>query len=462
MEGDDESLIAHGGNLKFSNNQPYTHGVKEDINELLRQTVELFDENETLRISYFQKVWHDMKFGLIFHGRQDYRELYEFTEDLFDSIKRNLMPSNLFALRSAAFYLLYAIYFKQPLRPIVKIRITFEEYSDLVDWMKELRSDTHWELVYCWAKLLTDHAFVFVASTQHLGLEFSSKNHKGVSDDQMEQPQYRETFFSSGLESLRKIHDKYTNLKNALISEKPTPYMRETVNYSGLSLSSNELPDKMANLINKINYKTNYKPKKKHQEIDINIGMRRKQIIAKSFGHGGDDSNDDGDAMEIKESIEENNKGGQKKKKKKSKKSAKRLQTGKKVHTDFDETTCDIRTLALSLEAVKEDPSLMNVFGDYGQIVDFQKRGKGRPKKFKEVGEKTIKVKKKKKTLKEKKSRKKIDDQNYDKTTPHDHGLEETRKKDKGIGKKSQPLPIAESKTDELIPDPVVDDFLTF
>ena len=66
MEGDDESLIAHGGNLKFSNNQPYTHGVKEDINELLRQTVELFDENETLRISYFQKVWHDMKFGLIF------------------------------------------------------------------------------------------------------------------------------------------------------------------------------------------------------------------------------------------------------------------------------------------------------------------------------------------------------------------------------------------------------------
>merc|ERR1739848_902223 len=111
----------------------------------------------------------------------------------------------------------------------------------------------------------------------------------------------------------------------------------------------------------------------------------------------------------------------------------------------------------MSLEAVKEDPSLMNVFGDYGQIVDFQKRGKGRPpKKFKEVGEKTIKVKKKKKTLKEKKSRKKIDNQNYDKTTLHDHGLEETRKKDKGIGKKSQPLPIAESKTDELIPDPVV------
>ena len=236
----------------------------------------------------------------------------------------------------------------------------------------------------------------------------------------------------------------------------------------------------MAHLVNKINHRSR-ENKKKH-EIDIgNIGMRRQQIIAKSFGHAGDNLDNDDNAMEVEDDehfTAEENKDVQKRKRKKNKKSAKRLQSsGKKVEKEFDRATCDIRTLALSLEAVKEDPSLMNVFNDYGHIVDFQYQMKrrGRPKKFK-VDEKSLvkKVKKKKKTLKEKKkSRKNLDDQNYDdgennkdepKTTTH-QGFEEIRKKDKGIGKKSKPPPSppAESKTKTIIPDdPLEDDFLTF
>ena len=54
--------------IRYFKNQPYTHGVNEDVTELLRQTVEKFDENATLRIEHFQTVWKNMKFALVVSG----------------------------------------------------------------------------------------------------------------------------------------------------------------------------------------------------------------------------------------------------------------------------------------------------------------------------------------------------------------------------------------------------------
>ena len=51
--------------LTYHPHQPLTHGVEEDVKKLVSETVELFDENEELRISHFQVVWKRMKFGLV-------------------------------------------------------------------------------------------------------------------------------------------------------------------------------------------------------------------------------------------------------------------------------------------------------------------------------------------------------------------------------------------------------------
>ena len=50
---------------QYYENQPTTHGLKDDIVEILTRTVELFDEDGTLRIVHFQNVWKSMKFGLV-------------------------------------------------------------------------------------------------------------------------------------------------------------------------------------------------------------------------------------------------------------------------------------------------------------------------------------------------------------------------------------------------------------
>jgi len=53
------------GELQFTLDQPYTHGVKEDVQTLLDRVVALFDEHGGLRYSYFLDIWKDMRFGLV-------------------------------------------------------------------------------------------------------------------------------------------------------------------------------------------------------------------------------------------------------------------------------------------------------------------------------------------------------------------------------------------------------------
>ena len=107
--------------LKYNPNQPIAAGAQLDISNLIEKATALFDEFQTLRFHHFVDIWKDMKFGLIFCGRQTFRELYEFTEDLFDLVKLQALPPNMFGSRAAAIYLLYSLYFKQPARPMVSL-----------------------------------------------------------------------------------------------------------------------------------------------------------------------------------------------------------------------------------------------------------------------------------------------------------------------------------------------------
>ena len=105
--------------------QPLVHGVEHDVLKLLKQTVAIFDETNTLRIQHFHTVWHRMQFGLIFHGRQGFRELTEFTEDLLKIVKSYTLKNNDMGIRAAAVYLWYTLYFKQPTIPKVFHELVF-------------------------------------------------------------------------------------------------------------------------------------------------------------------------------------------------------------------------------------------------------------------------------------------------------------------------------------------------
>ena len=74
-------------------------------------------------------------------------------------------------LRYAAIYMLYALYFKQPCRPLVKIRLTLDQFTDLQETVAEAKKDKHHDVVYAWAKLFTMSAFHYVVADTQMGLE---------------------------------------------------------------------------------------------------------------------------------------------------------------------------------------------------------------------------------------------------------------------------------------------------
>ncbi len=83
-----------------------------------------------------------------------------------DLVKRRTLKSEMMGVRAAALYLLYALYWRQPLLPKIKIRLTMEELEDISALIDECREGHHWDLVYVWTKLIQDHAFVFVAQCE--------------------------------------------------------------------------------------------------------------------------------------------------------------------------------------------------------------------------------------------------------------------------------------------------------
>ena len=106
----------------YTPNQHLSAGAREDITTLLQRTTILFDEYGTLRFRHFADIFQDMKFSLIFCGRTSFKELYELTDDLMVLAKQEAAAShNKTPIRAAACYLLYALYFKQPLRPKVRL-----------------------------------------------------------------------------------------------------------------------------------------------------------------------------------------------------------------------------------------------------------------------------------------------------------------------------------------------------
>jgi len=359
-------------------------GVAEDVNNIITQTLDIFDDNCELRIKHFHTVWKSMSFGLIFHGRQSYRELYEFTEDLLGHTRNLCLHPNDFGRRAAAFYLLYTLYFKQPCRPKVRIRVEYYQYEDLCHWMNELRSGCHWELVYCWAKLVTDNAFLFVGTTKPVGLENSGRNQdrfglnptgrsKKRNFETQQEPIFNKDSFSMMLERMTKTHNRYVNMKKALIGEEKFD--------SGLAQASDYFPSVMKEI---------FSNPKSHEKVTGNflsengrtIGQRRKEIIEKSFGTNantlGEEHEESNDIPEVNDEDWKPGLKGKGKGKGKKRKSKPDM-----INIDLSQ---DLKSLCKSLAAVKEDPSLLSGINDDDVIMPKKKlktgTGKrGRPRK---------------------------------------------------------------------------------
>ncbi|XP_056632877.1 snRNA-activating protein complex subunit 1-like isoform X1 [Diorhabda sublineata] len=130
-----------------------------------------FEKYQSFRFMDFQQVWHQQKFSFIFAGQVYALLLRDFCENCFYVVKKYIMFPRTLYTQIGAFYLLYSIYYKQPLRTWVKIRLTFDEYQKLYELITEMSHRQQIDVCYIFSKMQSEGAFLYVAHRKPLGPE---------------------------------------------------------------------------------------------------------------------------------------------------------------------------------------------------------------------------------------------------------------------------------------------------
>jgi hypothetical protein len=130
----------------------FSSGFKDDCDIFLSN----FRKHKSPEFRYFCEVWQSMGFHHIFYGRSDY-ELIAFLDDCFTIIKDIFCTTVQELDKVAAFYMMYAMYFKQPTREFVKLRFTYEQWLNYREFVKEQERNYQINLVF-W-KLFTADAY---------------------------------------------------------------------------------------------------------------------------------------------------------------------------------------------------------------------------------------------------------------------------------------------------------------
>nr|XP_040576752.1 uncharacterized protein LOC121125630 isoform X2 [Lepeophtheirus salmonis] len=253
-------------------------GVEEDIHTLLNRVNNAFDEYEELRFSHFVEIWKEMKFEYIFRGRETFRETYELTMGILRMVKDKILsPDVNLGYRAAAIYSLYALYFKQPPMINVHIRLTLSDVKEIMAVFHHFHEGQHWDIIYCWNRLMSANAFHFSGASRLMGIEAINSffiNKDPSSDYVPFTNPFKSHEFKSQLSELSSLQSQYISMKKSLMSEKQDP---------SLSLLDEEFATKMCSIVESAFSYESKDTLRKSEEI----GDRRKKIIDKYFSNTG-------------------------------------------------------------------------------------------------------------------------------------------------------------------------------
>lgn len=142
-------------------------GFKEDCNKLLSS----FNETNSIRFEKFCEVWKDMKFAMIYAGRQTYSELLEYCEEVLHIAKEFALPPRNFKERIGGLYLLYGLYYKMPIKNVSLIRVTQEQWSSFMELHEQLKAGEHLDANFILSTMIHDEVFAHTIFDFEWGLE---------------------------------------------------------------------------------------------------------------------------------------------------------------------------------------------------------------------------------------------------------------------------------------------------
>merc|ERR1711971_701184 len=128
-------------------------------------------------------------------------------------------------LRFAGIYLLYALFFKQPCRPKVKIRLLLDEFKDIQRLIEKSKLEDHYDVVFAWVKLFTEGAFHFTSTATQMGFETAFKIEQKETKQEKMKKKHTDYFstkaFSKSVNSMNKSFANYQKIKERWIQQNP-------------------------------------------------------------------------------------------------------------------------------------------------------------------------------------------------------------------------------------------------
>ena len=97
---------------------------------------------------------------MFYRGRQTYSELLEFCEEVMSIAKQFVLPPYSFKAQIGGLYLLYGLYYKMPIKDIIKIRVTQDQWISLMELQEQLKEGEHLDANFILSTLIHDEAFI--------------------------------------------------------------------------------------------------------------------------------------------------------------------------------------------------------------------------------------------------------------------------------------------------------------
>jgi len=135
--------------------------------------LEQFEKENTFNYADFAKIWQLNSFTFIYADQTYVGPLNVLCEVCFLTVKKYIMFQKSLNIKVGAFYLLYGLYYKQPIENLVKIRLTLKEYRKIKELMNEMLKRGQHDILYIFAKMKSDNAFLYVAEPKPIVIELN-------------------------------------------------------------------------------------------------------------------------------------------------------------------------------------------------------------------------------------------------------------------------------------------------
>lgn len=220
-----------------------SRGFREDCYDFLAE----FTRHESTEFRHFCYEWKRMNFQFVFYGRNTDVEMIAFVTEALAIVKKIFMNSKKPLERIGAFYMLYALYFKQPTEQFCKIRVTTTDWAEFKQFVQSPTFEHHsLEVAAIFWKMFVGDAFRFVQDEFEYGYDafFVRGDQSGRFDDKARdsfkvvrqaEKEFRAMKANTGLyTALDALEMGYNEMKESLEETEPSGSSNDKIPQSNL------------------------------------------------------------------------------------------------------------------------------------------------------------------------------------------------------------------------------------